>query len=188
MRNINRWIQTVGLIAIGVLIGINISRTAIRYQQRQVEKLLWLLTPATEWVRQRVHVLEDSFGLDRAAAIEILSEVWKSSQYFEHDPDIVLAIIEQESSFKRNALSSTGAMGLMQVMPEWWKRYNPNADFFSIKENIRLGCFVLWTYKNISQNEEEALARYYAGKNWDKFLVYSEEVQNKCVKWINRED
>ena len=159
------------------------QRADTKYYRRQTEQLLWLLTPATEFVRPRIAILEDSFKIDRTTAIQILTEVYKASDFFELDPTLVLGVMEQESRFIPTALSSAGAQGLMQIMPYWFSLYSPYANPYDIKISIRMGCFVLWTYQNISQNQEEALARYYAGNHWDSYFVYSKEVLEKQSKW-----
>lgn len=43
--------------------------------------------------------------------------VYKSAQETNLDPNLILAIMRQESAFNRQALSSAGARGLMQLMP-----------------------------------------------------------------------
>ena len=160
-----------------------IQRADTKYYKRQTEQLLWLLTPATEFVRPRISILEDSFKIDRATAIQILTEVYKASDFFELDPTLVLGLIEQESRFINTAISSAGAQGLTQVMPHWFREYSPYANPFDIKTSIRMGTFILWVYINISKDQEEALARYYAGNHWDSYLVYSKAVLEKQSKW-----
>ena len=44
-------------------------------------------------------------------------EVHRTAQQLNLDPNLILAIIRQESAFDEKARSSAGAMGLMQVMP-----------------------------------------------------------------------
>jgi len=159
------------------------QRADTKYYKRQTEQLLWLLTPATEFVRPRISILEDSFNIDRATAIQILTEIYKASDFFELDPTLVLSVVEQESRFISTAISSAGAQGLMQIMPHWFREYSPYANPYNIKTSIRMGCFVLWIYMNISNNQEEALARYYAGNHWTEYTSYSTQVLEKQSKW-----
>ena len=177
-------ILLVGLF-LGILWGVDIERFHTNYHKKQVEILLQLLTPETVFVNDKLPVLEDTFGLDRLSAITILSEVYRNAGLFDHDPDMILGLIEQESHFDPRATSSVKAKGLMQVMDWWFKWYNPGANQYDIRENIRMGCFVLWVYRNTSKTYEEALARYYAGANWDVYLDYSEQVLIKYKKWAD---
>ena len=54
------------------------------------------------------------------------------------DPALVRAVIEVESAWNPGAVSSAGAMGLMQLMPGTARRYGVTHPFW-IQENIRAG-------------------------------------------------
>ncbi len=78
------------------------------------------------------------------------------------DPQMVLGLIEVESAYRRYAISSVGAKGLMQVMP-FWVRYIGTADhnLFDLTTNLRYGCTILRHYMNIEKgNIFRALGRY----------------------------
>ena len=106
--------------------------------------------------------------------VEILREVWcevhriveryRTEQSFavKLPPELVLAVIDTESRFNRYAVSSAGAVGLMQVMPFWPKRLGvENRLFGSIGFNIRMGCEILAYYMQAERNDyRRALARY----------------------------
>jgi soluble lytic murein transglycosylase-like protein len=97
-------------------------------------------------------------------------------------PDIVLALIETESSFNRYAISSVGAQGLMQVMPFWKKEIGRQEDnLTNTHTNLKYGCRILQFYlKKEKGHLSKALARYNGsvGKTW-----YPERVMNA---WRNR--
>jgi soluble lytic murein transglycosylase-like protein len=77
-------------------------------------------------------------------------------------PGLVMALIHVESRFDRWAVSSAGAVGLMQIMPFWpeelgMKRY----ELTRVPANIRMGCAILRHYlKRERNNVQKALARY----------------------------
>ena len=77
-------------------------------------------------------------------------------------PELVLAVIDVESGFNRYAVSSAGAVGLMQVMPFWPRQLGVNNHLFgSIDFNIKLGCEILAYYLEIEHNDyRRALGRY----------------------------
>ena len=77
-------------------------------------------------------------------------------------PELVLAVIDVESRFNRYAVSSAGAVGLMQVMPFWPHRLGmDNRLFGSVDFNIRIGCESLGYYMDAEHNDyRKALARY----------------------------
>jgi len=77
-------------------------------------------------------------------------------------PGLVMAVMAVESRFDRWAVSSTGAVGLMQVMPFWpeqlgMRRY----ELVHVAPNIRMGCAILRFYLRHEHNDvRKALARY----------------------------
>jgi hypothetical protein len=77
-------------------------------------------------------------------------------------PELVLAVIDVESRFDRYAVSHSGAVGLMQVMPFWPRRLGvDNRLFGSVDFNVRLGCEILGYYMHVERNDyRKALARY----------------------------
>lgn len=92
------------------------------------------------------------------------------------DPELVLALINVESNFDRFAISSAGALGLMQVMPFWLNEIGrPEDNLFDINTNLRFGCTILGIYlKREKGNMFRALARYNGsvGKGWYPDRVY----------------
>jgi len=77
--------------------------------------------------------------------------VWRSSRSYDVDPLLVLAVMRQESQYKVTALSSAGAVGLMQVMPSTGAlvardlgaaRYSPR-DLLEPASNIQYGTWYL---------------------------------------------
>lgn len=83
------------------------------------------------------------------------------------DPLLVLSIIRVESSFRENAVSPYGAVGLMQVTPdtaEWLnKKYRTNFDVNNPSDNIALGCMYLQYLLEKDGNLETALIHYNTG-------------------------
>jgi len=78
------------------------------------------------------------------------------------DPQVVLALIQVESRFQRFAISSAGALGLMQIMPFWIDEIGrPDDNLFDMRTNLRYGCTILAYYLDIENgNLTRALARY----------------------------
>lgn len=80
------------------------------------------------------------------------------ANYYGVDPNLVAAIIMQESRGNRNAVSPAGAKGLMQLMP-----CHQVADPFDPSQNIQAGTkFLSWLIKYYNGNINKALAGY----NW----------------------
>jgi len=77
-------------------------------------------------------------------------------------PGLVMALIAVESRFDRWAVSSAGAVGLMQVMPFWPERLGLRRyQLVHVAPNIHMGCAILRFYLGYEHNDvRKALARY----------------------------
>ena len=86
------------------------------------------------------------------------------------DESLVFAVIKAESGFDKDKVSSKGAVGLMQIMPETAEYVSK--EFFSGRkfdltnpgDNIELGCFYLAYLAEKFDNRTEILAAYNAGE------------------------
>ncbi len=78
------------------------------------------------------------------------------------DPQLVLALIQVESGFRKYAVSSAGARGYMQVMPFWIDVIGEKGDnLFHMRKNLRYGCTILRHYLDIEKGDLfRALGRY----------------------------
>jgi soluble lytic murein transglycosylase-like protein len=106
-----------------------------------------------------------SIVADRNERLDILKQVYCETHRRGETrlpPGLVMSVIDIESRFNRWAVSSAGAVGLMQVMPFWpeqlgMRRY----ELVHVAPNIRMGCAILRFYLNYEHNDvRRALARY----------------------------
>ena len=102
--------------------------------------------------------------------------VEKYSKEYDVDKALLFAVIKAESNFNKNAESSKGAKGLMQIMDdtaEWCanKAGIDEYDLFDPEDNIKIGAFYLSYLLEKCGNEKNAVAAYNAGHgNVDKWL------------------
>jgi soluble lytic murein transglycosylase-like protein len=77
-------------------------------------------------------------------------------------PGLVMAVLDVESGFDRWAVSSAGAVGLMQVMPFWPERLGMRRyELTHIEQNLHMGCAILRFYlDNEGRDVRKALERY----------------------------
>ncbi|OYV28794.1 MAG: hypothetical protein B7Z82_01855, partial [Halothiobacillus sp. 20-54-6] len=80
------------------------------------------------------------------------------------DPTLVRAVMHAESAFNPNAVSSAGAGGLMQLMPQTAARFGV-ADRFNPSENIAGGvAYLAFLLDLFNGNQQLAVAAYNAGE------------------------
>lgn len=104
------------------------------------------------------------------------------SSKYDIPPEIVYAVIKTESNFNPVAVSSAGAVGLMQIMPstfEWLcVLMNEKHDVSALYDpeiNIRFGVFYLRYLYDYYGSYETAFAAYNAGMgNVSKWLASEE--------------
>ena len=108
---------------------------------------------------------------DTDERLEILRAVHKQATFADIPPELVLAVIDVESNFDRFAISSSSALGLMQVMPFWTDElgFGDKNVLFDIRDNVLIGCQILKHYLDIENGDLiRGLARYNGsrGKRW----------------------
>ncbi len=109
--------------------------------------------------------IEQTYNVHPGKADTIVTEAVHKGQEIGLEPELILAIIAVESTFRARAVSHAGARGLMQVMP----RYHPNKiravggtkALFVPEKNIHVGTLILTEYLALSRgNLRRALLRY----------------------------
>ena len=117
--------------------------------------------------------------LDRELARKIARLTSKYATIYRQDPDLVLAIIAIESNFNPKAVSSKGALGLMQVMPQWKTVLGITDDLTDPETSIRYGLQILGFYKQMYKEMDMALTAYNRGPGpVDMALMRGENPQN----------
>ncbi|MGD9580024.1 MAG: lytic transglycosylase domain-containing protein [Vampirovibrionia bacterium] len=93
---------------------------------------------------------------------DIENLITKHSQMNNLDPSLVKAVVQAESNFNPNAVSSVGAQGLMQLMPSTAKNLGVN-NTFDPEQNIAGGTTYLKNMIDRFGSVPLALAAYNAG-------------------------
>lgn len=134
---------------------------------------VWLISQAGKLKR---------FIKDPQLRLRLLKNVHQKATAAELNPDVVLALIEVESSFRQFALSHVGAQGLMQIMPFWRDAIGrPQDNLMNMETNLDYGCHILAFYlKKEKGHLAKALARYHGSH---PKLYYSEKV---LTRWQNQ--
>lgn len=118
-------------------------------------------------------------------ALVIARSVQEESKKHNIDPTLILGLIENESSFKKNAISKYNAKGLMQVVPKWHldtinKVVGKNGgNLVTIENNIAIGTKILKSQLNKYGQIQRALQAY----NGDH---YGTTYSTKVMKFQNK--
>ena len=127
---------------------------------------------------------------DQSERLDILKQVYCETHRVGQarlPPGLVMAVIAVESRFDRWAVSSSGAVGLMQVMPFWpeqlgMRRY----ELVHIGPNISMGCAILRFYLQYERNDvRKALARYNGSIGRRD---YPDKVISQWTRWNGADD
>ena len=105
-----------------------------------------------ESIQEILTVLErHPTGLANAMKEELAEVIYEESIRYNHDPKFIMAVIAIESEFYNWAVSSRGAKGLMQIMPEVGEflaqemgiEWSGDRTLFNPALNIRMGIYYL---------------------------------------------
>ena len=121
--------------------------------QDEMEGAVWLTDMSTRMKR---------WMPEERTRRELLTTVHYEASRAGLDPQLVLAVMEVESRFRKYAVSRAGARGYMQVMPFWVKTIGEQEhNLFHLRTNLRYGCTILRHYLDVERgNLTRALARY----------------------------
>lgn len=102
-------------------------------------------------------------------------------------PGLVLAVMQVESAFNRWAVSSSGAVGLMQVMPYWPEQLGMKGyQLVRVAANIRMGCAILRYYLQQTHDDVRLALEEYNGSVGRHF--YPDRVLTAWESWDGADD
>ncbi len=116
---------------------------------------------AVNWLTEMSHRLETRIP-NFQSRVDFLRTLHFEAIRAGLDPQLVLAVVQVESNFRKYAVSRSGARGYMQVMPFWAGLIGNKGDnLFNLRTNFRYGCVILKYYLEREKGDLfRALARY----------------------------
>ncbi len=102
-------------------------------------------------------------------------------------PGLVMAVMQVESDFNRWAVSASGAVGLMQVMPYWPERLGMKRyELVHVTPNIRMGCAILRFYLKYTHDDVRLALEKYNGSVGHP--EYPDRVLTDWERWSGADD
>ncbi|MGM0831487.1 lytic transglycosylase domain-containing protein [Halomonas qinghailakensis] len=150
---------TANAVAAPLRLTLDAAHQQTSYSQQQLQ----------QW-RSRMDAPLSRFIREPAQRHELLTRLYQEAHLAGLPPELVLALIQVESAFEADAVSSAGATGLMQIMPFWVEELGLPIDNLSDpNRNLRYGCTILAHYLAVERGDfTRALARYNGslGQTW----------------------
>lgn len=109
-----------------------------------------------------------SNGIQRAYAVSpdtanrVAPMIITASEQYKVDPLLIAAMIRQESTYRSYVTSPSGAVGLTQIIPRYWKN-TCQGDLFDEYNNINCGTYIITKYNGHAGSWKKALAYYNVG-------------------------
>lgn len=114
------------------------------------------------------------------------------SKMYNLDEKLVASLINEESSFDPNAMSKTGAVGLMQILPQTAEYIAENLDeefsyemLFDPETNIKYGCYYLDYLRNKFEDLKTYLSAYNAGEKTVSLWLANKDISSDGEKLDN---
>lgn len=114
--------------------------------------------------QQIMQVAEDAKQQFFAKEVPFGSIIYKEAKKNDLRPELVAAVIQQESKFKPTARSHMGAQGLMQLVPKTG-RWMGATNLMNPAQNIQAGAkYLRYLHDQFNGNETKVIAAYNAGE------------------------
>lgn len=139
------------------------------------EPIAWISTVVTE--AKEVNPTETTVADKQYYNIPISEElqdyIIETAAKYEVPPELIIAIIQNESSYRANATGAAGEQGYMQIHPvnfEWLGEELGITDFYDPKQNILAGTYMLAGICEKYETTNEILMCYNCGERGAKRL------------------
>jgi soluble lytic murein transglycosylase-like protein len=136
--------------------------------------------------------ISKEFKISVHTAKQIVAAAAQASEKYNVEVSKQLGLIEKESSFRLNAVSPVGAVGLTQVRekyhPEVLKKVGVRGELIKAdaRKQVHAGIAVLDSYRKEGEPLRNALVAYNVGpnaKDKSRGIVYANLVEQKAAKW-----
>jgi soluble lytic murein transglycosylase-like protein len=129
--------------------------------------------------RDITQYLASKYKVPSDVAHQYVNLAWQeSARHPGVEPELILAVIQKESSLRRKVVSGYGAEGLMQVVRrEHPEKVGDKESLLDPHVNIRVGAQILEEYIKQTGDEEPALVKYSGNaKGYADFVMHEKKV------------
>ena len=107
--------------------------------------------------------ISENFQVPPTEANEFARWIVYSAEKYGVDEILLTSIVATESSFRKDAVSHKGAVGLAQIMPRYWEDFCSPLDLSVPRDNIECGARILSHLLELCSDESCAIKSYNMG-------------------------
>lgn len=129
-----------------------------------------------------LYISKEFRTIPKTISNKIATQIIKEGKAENIQPELIVGIIQVESSFNPLAISKSNARGLMQVMPEWVPKFKLKnvSVLYDIDMNINIGIKILKIHIKEGKGDINKGLYRYAGKSDN----YTDKVYKATGKFI----
>ncbi|MCH1551762.1 MAG: lytic transglycosylase domain-containing protein [Pseudomonadales bacterium] len=108
--------------------------------------------------------VSEAFGVHQQLATEFADWIIEGAERQQLEPELLASLVVTESSFRKHARSSVGAIGPAQIRPDYWGEFCGQNDLLDPEQNVYCGAQILaYMLERCSGETACALAAYNVG-------------------------
>lgn len=190
-----RWLRRLPLVlklqaaALGVAVAATLV-VSVMSDAHRIERIAFAVpaqATSTTWDAERdafAMKVSRGFGVRAATALEFSGWILEASERQSLSPELLASLVLTESSFRKEARSTIGAIGPAQVREEYWQAFCGTDDLSDPEENIYCGAQILSHYRDVCGAEVCALQSYNVGP----YNLHADEYVEARARYVNKID
>lgn len=142
---------------------------------------------STERANQLSVGMQSAYSITPNTANRLAPLIIQSAEQHDVPATLLTAIIRQESNFRSHAKSSSGAIGLTQIIPRYWQN-TCSGDLYNEAINIKCGAYILAHYYEKAGNWNKALGYYNVGPTGYENSFWTRHKAKKYIKSVKKHE
>jgi soluble lytic murein transglycosylase-like protein len=150
-----------------------------------------ITSPISLYRSHHVEIIRDELvakasDLNAGEANDVARAIVEEAMEAHYDPLFILAIIDAESNFRVEAVSKSGARGLMQILPSTFKSVSDARRMLDPVENVRAGIRYLGTLSVFKKIDTILLAYNQGPGTAQSVMRYGHEIPEEAAAYLPR--